>query len=426
MKNSTNYSTNKLDCLLRTNEYRFQAIEHGIIDTPWEWLLTSIEYKRSHLKCLEKSLFQIEQLMESLWVSYRHNPVPLLKKLGIPAWIHRFVALDEVSTPMPLRWDAIYSGDQWKILEINTGFCLGGLNSSSINDFRAIFYSHSAPFLRITPLHNAFQSLSYHIYDIVADDVTIIPVIETPEGYKKYSFYLDSFVLNMNKNGSILYIAGTLDDFHVIENSVLFKGYKVTHFIPMFTLNELSESQFKENIFLKILHEKKIISLLGFREMIFSNKAFIPLLIKYAIATLPNEHAREIENIFPMGDLLTKENVTSFYERNFILKPAEGYGGADIVCSWLCNSDEWIRSLHDALSSGSLWVVQERIIGNLSYMQSIDAQGKIKEGNSSVVHGFITLRGKMIGNLTRALIGIHEPGVINGHKGAAIGLSGLY
>ncbi|WP_225087627.1 hypothetical protein U1R68_13510 [Pectobacterium colocasium] len=425
MTNNNHYLINRIENLSYANEYRLQAIEHGIIDPSWEWLLTSIEYKKNQLKNLEISLFTIEKLMESLWDSYNHNPDLLMKELGIPEWIYPFIALDNQAIPMPMRWDAIFIGEQWKIIEINTGFCLGGLNSFPINDIRTDFYAHSSNGINIAPLDNSFQFLSDHIHDIIADNLVIIPVVETSEGYEKYSFYLDSFAMNMNKNSSYIYIPGTIEDFHITENNILFKGHEVTYFIPMFTLNELSESKSRYSLFLEALYEKRIISLLGFREMIFSNKAFIPWIIKHAIATLPNEQAKEIENIFPMGDILTKTNIESFYALNFILKPADGYGGTDIICSWLCDSDEWIKALHDALSSNSLWVVQERIIGNSSYMQSINAQGIIKEGNSSIVHGFITLRGKMIGNLTRAAIGINEPGVINGHQGAACGLSGL-
>lgn len=186
----------------------------------------------------------------------------------------------------------------------------------------------------------------------------------------------------------------------------------------------MSYLQTKKNIvfFLHHLKEERIISLLGFRELVFSNKAFIPWLISYAAATLSAAEAQEIAELFPCSTVLTNTNVKSFYDGNFIIKPAEGYGGNGIICSWLCQREDWMTAIKYALSDDNLWLVQERIIGDLSYMQSIDAYGNMKEGSSSVVHGFITLHGKMIGNLTRAAIGVQQPGVINAHQGAVFGL----
>lgn len=52
----------------------------------------------------------------------------------------------------------------------------------------------------------------------------------------------------MNKTSSYLYISGTIADFEISENGILFKGHVVTNFIPMFNLYELSANQ-KEHCF---------------------------------------------------------------------------------------------------------------------------------------------------------------------------------
>lgn len=424
MINNSPYSTNKLIDITDANSWRLQAIEHGIIDPSWEWLLTAVAYHHDQLQRFQLSLVRIERLMEEIWRAYLHQPATLLSELGIPEWMHDYIKADKGVMAVPLRWDAICRETHWKIIEINTGFCLGGLNGFSVNQQREDFHARSGSDIAMAQLDDAFRFLAESLCPVVGDN-TVIPVIETAEGYEKYSFYLHNFVMNMNKTRSGLYISGTVADFEIIDEKILFKGHAVTHFIPMFNLYELSENQPDHRLFLHYLKEGRIVSLLGFRELIFSNKAFIPWLVSYAAATLSAEEAQEIADLFPRSTVLSNGNARSFFDGDFILKPTEGYGGSGIVCSWLCQRQDWITALQHALSDGDLWLIQERIIGNVSYMQSVDASGKMKEGCSSVVHGFITLHEKFIGNLTRAAIGIQQPGVINAHQGAAFGLSGL-
>lgn len=424
MINKHPYFTNKLTDLSQVNAYRNLAVEHGIIDPSWEWLLTPVVYSSSHIQLLEALLHQVELLMEDIWKTYCYRPESLMQELGIPTWMHQIIKLDECAVPMPLRWDAIYAGEQWKILEINTGYCLGGLNGFSINEHRSAFYSNCNTKSHIIPLDNAFRFMSDNICHVTSVN-TIIPVIETSEGYEQYGFYLDNFVRCMNEHSQFRFIPGRLSDFSLEGDDVIFKGNVVTHFIPMFNLYELSDVNCEHRLFIKALLDRKIMSLLGFREIIFSNKGFIPYLVRYAAATLSLEEAKKIAELFPFSAVLKEENIAYFYYGDFILKPAEGYGGNGIVCSWLCSSKEWIRALKHSLNSNCLWVVQERVIGSVSYMQSVDLNGLIKDGDASVVHGFITLKGKMIANLTRAAIGVMVPGVINAHQGAAFGLSGV-
>ncbi|MCT2385316.1 hypothetical protein [Erwinia pyrifoliae] len=424
MTNSSLYSTNKLIDLSAANGWRLQAIEHGIIDPSWEWLLTAVVYHHDPLQRLQLSLARIERLMEEVWIAYFHQPAALLRELGIPDWMLDYIKLDKCVMPVPLRWDAICRETHWKIIEINTGFCLGGLNGFSVNQQREDFYARSGSDIAMAQLDDTFFFLAESLRPVVGDNA-VIPVIETAGGYEKYGFYLHHFVMNMNKTRSGFYISGTVADFEIIEEQIFFKGHAVMHFIPMFNLYELSENQPDHRFFLHHLKEESLVSLLGFRELIFSNKAFIPWLVSYAAATRSAEEAQEIADLFPRSTVLSNGNVRSFFDGDFILKPAEGYGGNGIVCSWLCQRDDWINALQHVLSDGDLWLIQERIIGNVSYMQSVDASGNMKEGCSSVVHGFITLRGKFIGNLTRAAIGIQQPGIINAHQGAAFGLSGL-
>ncbi|MFC3396254.1 hypothetical protein [Brenneria rubrifaciens] len=424
MTNKIAYTNNKLTHTCYAREIRSQAIEHGIISPDWEWLLTSVIYEHNQIKRLERLLSRIEDLMNEIWSNHYDNLEFLLQKLGIPKWMGDYIMLDNVMAPVPLRWDIIYENNMWKVIEINTGFCLGGLNGFSMNNVRNNFYRVSGSNLDVPDLDNSFYFLAKGIIDTVGKN-SIIPVIETTEGYHKYDFYLHNFVSNMNKTKAGLYISGTINDFNFKEDCTYFKGHAVTHFIPMFNLYELNETQENHCHFLKKIRSGEIVSLLGFRELIFSNKAFIPYLIDYAKDSLAANEAKEIVALFPSSEVLNPSNVVLFHDGDFVLKPAEGYGGNGIVCSWMCQQEEWLKALDDALSDDNLWVIQERIIGELSYMQSVDRNGKVKEGLSSVVHGLITFNGNLIGNLTRAAIGVQQPGVINAHQGAAFGLSGI-
>lgn len=203
-----------------------------------------------------------------------------MHEIGIPKWMHSSLTLDQINDPVPLRWDVIYSENQWKILEINTGFCLGGLNGYLINSLRNDFYSQFISRNMIPALQNAFYFLINNILHVNEKKVVIL-VIEAEEGYEKYGFYLNNFVLNMNKNSKLLFIAGKISDFEINQRSVFFKGYTVKHFIPMFTLYELSDTQQRYQSFLNAVIESRITSLLGYREIIFSNKTFIPLFLNY-------------------------------------------------------------------------------------------------------------------------------------------------
>lgn len=162
------------------SSWRLQVIEHGIIDPSWEWLLTAVVYNRSELQRLQVSLARLERLMEEAWLVYCHQPAALLQELGIPEWMHDYIKLDKYVAPVPLRWDAICRETHWKILEINTGFCLGGLNGFSVNDLRCDFYARSCSDIAVTPLDNAFYFLVESILPIVGDNA-VIPVIETAE-----------------------------------------------------------------------------------------------------------------------------------------------------------------------------------------------------------------------------------------------------
>lgn len=424
MINKIPYSTNFLNNINYATKMRSEAIKSGIISPDWEWLLTSLIYDTEQLNILEKSLNIIENVMNDILLSESHQLDELMCNLNIPNWMGQYIFLDNQGAAVPLRWDIIFTKSGWKIIEINTGFCLGGLNAFSINDFRDHFYSLSDSTLNVPALDNSLHFIDNAISSFVKEEV-FIPIIETKEGYDNYGFYLQSFTNEMNKQQGRVYIPGTIDDFCFERQSVFFKGQPVNYFIPMFNLYELSEEDSVNASFLHAIKNKKLTSLLGFRELIFSNKAFFTYIIRYIKEKFPNYLTKDILSLFPFTEVLTNHNITSFYHGDFILKPSEGYGGSGIVCSWDCNHREWIEALNKSLLDDNLWIIQERIIGEVSYMQSIDSNEVYKEGFSSVVHGFISLNGKIIGNLTRAAINIEKPGVINAHQGAAFGISSI-
>ncbi|WP_118988097.1 hypothetical protein [Photorhabdus sp. CRCIA-P01] len=404
--------------------FRQKAVTLGIIDPSWEWLLTPLEYDPNILADLQDRLARIEAFMESLFLHYRPSIREIMLELGIPTWMYDFILLDNSDVPFPLRWDVICTGDTWQIIEVNTGYCLGGLNGYAINSIRSNFYELTCPDNPITPIQNPFREMRRNLSTIVKRH-EIVPIVETPEGYGKYGFYLKNFVKLMNQKGNTQFVAGTLCDFDFTDSQATFKGYPVNVFIPMFNLYEVAGDTSLMASFRQALLTKRLTSALGFREVLFSNKGFIAWLTKN-IGYITQPEARDYFNsLFPLTNILTRQNCEVFWQGDYVLKPAEGYGGAGIVCSWLCEPAEWYRSLQQALDSGKCWIVQKRVYGEMLPMQSIDRNAQIKQGNASVVHGFITLRGKMIGTLTRAAIGISNPGVINAHQGAAFGLTGL-
>jgi len=383
---------------------RAQAEDSGFISKDWGFLATPLLLARSQADRLIADLARLEDLIFSLPDRVFGGS---MEKMAIDLGVTPELAMCIGSQPLaptrfPLRWDLIGSHDHWRVLEINTGFCLGGLNTAGM----MVAYRDVTGYEFL----NTDQILGTFISKISSGR---IHVVEFDELISSYGFFAKSLAEALARNSNCQVTWGPL--------SQLEKGLgNLNGVIPMMTFQELALHDSQAAKLLLLQPEN---SLLHPAEILFTDKGILAWLYEPWLRKFLTEDEKElIARLVPKTQALNAKNVEQFLgdSGQWVLKPCASYGGEGIVCQWTVM--DWSAQLAYACNSGERWVVQQAVKAEIiEDLVTVMADGTVARGFGEPVLGLITVEKKLAGGFSRVLLNVENPGVTNAHCGAASG-----
>jgi hypothetical protein len=401
------------------------SLNGGLNSSEWDFYATPIfipprvaQDLGEKLKILEKLIFDLpERLFEGDWKAF-YNSLQL-----DPPIIEALLKYGQKKVMFPLRWDLIPTENQWKIIELNAGYCLGGIGNFHLNEAYSKL-AHKYGFkLHNEAIPNCFQAIINNIkMRLSLTDKEAIAILEVPEVYHKYKFYIDALEKGLNSVSSWQFLSGPTTDLEMKLGSLHFRNQPIQAIVPMFTIEELIQNQQQNFSLIQALTEKRVTNILNFDEFAFSNKLVFSILWNEKnMQNFTELEVATIKDLIPKTFQVNDKNLPLFYEGEWVLKPSDNYGGVGVVCRWEVSQTEWENLLKE-ISSSKTYVIQERAKSISIPSGIIKNNYETVFGEAKPVVGLITLDGKIVGGLSRTVINVENPGVVNAHRGAASGV----
>ena len=405
---------------------REEAIRLGIIDRDWTYISTPLVLKEESIHDLQEDLSIISRLIFDLPNRLHNgNGFNFFRSLGFQSPLAELMSNQSpIGVQVPLRWDLMSQGDECKILELNTGYALGGANFSLLRDF----YDQND--LQRKGQFSLADSMAA-IIDLMKEQLNGLPedstlaLLEEDELYEKYEFFLKSFSRYIEKHTAYRVIVGPASKVCFEKENPSIDLIKVDAFLGMFNIFEMFEKWGKYGPFVEALTLGRWRSVVPLGEFGFSCKSVLSLLSdplnrRYFSQSEQEAISRRIPRTENLKSLSTLSSSTQFMES--VLKPSDGYAGEGIVCSWeTATVQHWELTLKEAIASGREYVLQERVKSDPLKIQTISADQKIEFGEAAPVFGILMVQGRIVGGVVRAILGATAPGVINAQQGAAVG-----
>lgn len=401
------------------------TLDGGVISSKWDFYATPIfipfrvtQDLVKNLKILEDLILDLpKRLFKNDWKAF-YNSLQLS-----PPIIEALFKYGQKEVVFPLRWDLIPTQNGWKIIELNAGYCLGGMVNYHLNETYSKLANKYGFKLDNEIIPNCFQSIMNNIKSRMnMTDKMTIAILEVPEVYHEYKFYIDALEKGLNSVSSLKIVSGAITDLKIKLGFLHLNNHPIQAVLPMFTIEELIQNQEQNFSLIQALEEKNVTNILNFDEFAFSNKLIFSLLWNEKnMEKFTELEISIIKDLIPKTFRVNDKNFSLFKEGEWVLKPSDNYGGTGVVCCWELSQIEWEYLLKEISSSSQAYVVQERAQSILISSASIKKNYEPVFGEAKPVIGLITLNGEIIGGLSRALMNTEKPGVVNAHRGAALG-----
>ncbi|WP_339159102.1 hypothetical protein MKX50_08085 [Paenibacillus sp. FSL W8-0186] len=376
----------------------------------------------------EKLLDLIELTIERL---FGGDMVRVARWLGysdtVLRWVQASPRLDR--RHVLVRSDIYDDQGQPKMLELNLGSSVGGLLEAS---FHSIL-------LKLPSVREAVRKQEAEWLEPLSEWAWLVV-------RSFLSHYTNPLMAFVESDFSMPAMQATLNDiadrFHEItktrvtvctpkelerrKDGLYARGEKVDVIYRLFDLEDLQRSPSEFEHILDALEDRLVEMPMGFSCRIAGSKALFALLSDPAYQTgLSVEDTEWVRRHIPETRLLTTRNrAYALRERErLLIKPADGYGGAGIICGWEASEAEWGTRIASYLSSASQVaraVVQERITPSTGPVVIAKPGGAVYQEQASILWGCYLFGNRHIGHVLRTKE-ITESSVINYANGAAIG-----
>ncbi|GAA0133597.1 hypothetical protein YSY43_04370 [Paenibacillus sp. YSY-4.3] len=328
-----------------------------------------------------------------------------------------------------VRSDIYDDHGQPKMLELNMGSSVGGLLEASFHPIllklpsvREAVREHEAEWLetlREWAWLMARLFLSHHSNPLMA-------FVESDRSMPAMQATLDNIADRFREITRTRVTVCTPKELERRKDGLYANGEKVDVIYRLFDLEDLQRGPSEFEHILDALENRLVEMPMGFSCRIAGSKALFALLSDPAYQTgLSVEDSEWIRRHIPETRLLTIGNKAyALRERErLLIKPADGYGGAGIICGWEASEAEWgahIDSYLSSASQGARAVVQERITPSSGPVVIAKTGGAVYQEQASFLWGCYLFGNRHIGHILRTK-GIMESSVINYANGAAIG-----
>lgn len=316
-----------------------------------------------------------------------------------------------------------------KLLELNLGSSVGGLLEASLHSL----------LLRLSSVNSAVREHEAGWLDTLKEwawltarsvrpnrSNPLVAFVESDFSMPSMQATLDDLAGRFHDITGIRAMVRTPRELELRQDGLYASGEKVDVIYRLFDLEDLQRDPSEFEHLLDAVEKRQVEMPMGLSCRIAGSKALFALLSDPAYqAGLSSEDMEWIGLHIPQTRLLTVGN-KGYALRNresLLIKPADGCGGAGIVCGWKTSEEEWSSYIDSYLSSapyGAWAVVQERVAPSLGPVVVANEQGVVYEEQASLLWGCYLFGNRHIGHILRTK-NTGEDAVINYANGAAIG-----
>ncbi|MEV4511079.1 hypothetical protein AB0K00_19150 [Dactylosporangium sp. NPDC049525] len=295
----------------------------------------------------------------------------LCAQLGVDARATELACAPGARTPLYARPDLYHDGTGFRLLELNAGSELGGVDWAAINDaylrlpdFRRFAAEHDLRHVDIgEEIATYLRRLAAPVTGGADPVVALTDISKTMATY--HANYV-SFVEHMADRGIDIRITHIAD---LVERDgrLHVDGTPVDVVMRYFTLEEFcAEPQAEEWLapVLRAQDKGTVVFFASFDHGITANKGSLALVSQLRDdGRLSAEEAAAVDRILPWTRRLTPELLPRCRadRQRLVLKPGSGSSGAGVTAGWEVTDAEWEQALTAALAGS--FVVQERVSG---------------------------------------------------------------
>ncbi|MBJ7264108.1 MAG: hypothetical protein JHC61_10450 [Burkholderiaceae bacterium] len=408
--------------------YRATALEAGVIAPNWHWIESPLAFDSFELDLLTRRLACIESLIFDLPQRlFRGDHAAFYETLGLEADISRWLCRFRNRACMtPLRWDLVPTREGWKLVEINAGVCMGGMNFELI---QGVYTQMRDADQKIVPPQwpSSLQALIDFLVRCNRDCQTgaCVALLEDDDVFECYGFFLDSLVRYFTAHSPWQIVSGKVSSLAKKKDAIYLHGKPVDAVLGMFCARDMFRHPARYRTLTEGLTSGTIDSLLHpAAETVYGNKAILALLWQLVSCASTSDEQREaLLAVLPETHAMSRYTPASLSQIQdaVVIKPCEGYGGEGVICGWEHSAQSFQRICQARLSNGTNYVVQRRVEVHAFPMQVSMASGESIDAQGRPVIGLITLGGKATAGIVRSFFRPHANAVVNVHNGAAVG-----
>lgn len=335
------------------------------------------------------------------------------------------------------RADLFFEKDfTYKFLEFNVDSSVGGLEIAAVNKVME----------NIDFYKEWIKKYDFQYDDPLLNFVNMIKEIVQKKGIEHKDFtiavidwhtYMDGYMWSLNLIKQYLLEANfrvvvcNQKDVKNINGALYHEGEKIDLVYRVFLGDDALENPEELIPILTAYEQEKVILINGVHTEIYSNKVIFALLSdpqyeKY----YTKEEQILINKCIPMTRILNDEitilngesiNLIEYItenKNNLVIKPAQGYGGENVLLGWNMPVKEWKESIIKITNSKDKYIVQEKVNPVIEQMPLLQGDNLVVE-DSIMNWGIYVFDGKYSGAMIRGLSS-DEHGVINAAKGASM------
>lgn len=396
---------------------RDRAIEMRAIEPDWSLIVTPVVCDREVTATVDRELATLFDLFRRA-MDCAAEQGQLMDYLGLPDderdFVQRFRGRDRGN--LLYRWDAIATEDRFKVLELNVGSKVGGLN---IMDFNSAFDGNPKYEKGLYTLDLWARYLAVNI----ADRGDFVAIVEDDDYFEELAYFFQMMSEALARHSGKKVVAVRPTQLTVDGRGVYCAGERVDMVYGFFTRRDVARNPRRYDTLVEAIASETTDQIMGFPVYTYSNKCGMALVRDRAREGFfaPAERAL-IENYLPdtrVLDAASAEDVAA--RRDFVLKPINLSCGEGIECGWLMEANDWREHVRNALRSGTRYVAQERVRSTPIRLTTIDRHYQVSAADECYpVFGFYFMGSQPMGCVVRAKA--EYDGVINRKKGAALGV----
>lgn len=325
------------------------------------------------------------------------------------------------------RGDMYETSSGWKLLEMNVGSNVGGMSFSTLTRLmeRQGFFAGALARRAVVPV-DSLRLWADFVRRLVSKDgkrgVVRVALVESGEALRDMAHTLGIMARELSSADGIEAFVCSPEEFSLDDERLTHDGRQVDVVYRLFDLADiLAGGAVYEKIF-RALSGGKVEMPMGLHYKIFGNKCTLALLSDPAFSHHYSPEERDIiarhvpwTRVFD-GDML---DAAVEGRDGLVVKPAEGYGGVDVVCGCDTTDDEWRTLLSSLPAANEKHILQERLVPTTGELCLVAGNESAHFQTCQFLWGAYVFGGEFAGAILRAKA-LSADKIINYKSGAFI------